>query len=67
MLTIQAERARLRREVEVAERALVQAGLRDREAFDRAWQARQAALDELERLDWLEKAEEEDRQQGVTP
>ena len=30
-----------------------------REAFDAAWRARREALDELERLDWLERAERE--------
>jgi hypothetical protein len=53
------ERERLHQAVAAAERDMLAAGLRDRAAFDRAWEARQAALGELERLDWLQRAQRE--------
>jgi hypothetical protein len=50
MSDLASERERLEREVARAERAMLTAGLRDREAFNRAWQVRRDALSEPQPL-----------------
>jgi hypothetical protein len=59
MIDIAAERARLRQAVERIEREQAGVYWSDRERFDELWSECKDALDELERLAWLERAERE--------